>query len=72
VTEQELDLIQFVAREVAETGAGAPQVVRRQLIDAGVSRSGAHQRASIALRDDEQIEVSDQTQMSRRGETSED
>ena len=41
VAEQELDLIQFATREVAETGAGAPQVVRRQLVDAGASRSGA-------------------------------
>jgi len=39
VTEQELDLIQFAAREVAETGARTPQVVRRQLVDAGASCS---------------------------------
>jgi hypothetical protein len=35
VAEQELDLIQFAACEMAETGAGAPQVVRSQLIDRG-------------------------------------
>jgi hypothetical protein len=31
VAEQELDLIQFTAREVAEAGARAPQIVRGQL-----------------------------------------
>jgi hypothetical protein len=40
VTEQELDLIQFAAREVAQSGARAPQVVRGQLVDPGVSRGG--------------------------------
>jgi hypothetical protein len=29
VTEQELDLIQFTACEMTETGAHAPQIVRR-------------------------------------------
>src|SRR2546428_303299 len=33
VAEQKLDLTQFAARKVAETGAGAPQVVRGQLVD---------------------------------------
>jgi hypothetical protein len=42
VTEQELDLVQFAACELAETGTRASQVVRRQLVDAGTSRSGAH------------------------------
>jgi hypothetical protein len=32
VAEQELDLIQFTAGEMAETGAGAPQVVWSQLV----------------------------------------
>jgi hypothetical protein len=41
VAEQKLDLIQFTAREVAETGTGAPQVVRGQLVDPGASRRGA-------------------------------
>jgi len=41
VAEQELDLIQFAAREVAETGAGAPQVVRGELVDPGARRRGA-------------------------------
>ena len=41
MAEQKLDLIQFAAREVAETGAGAPQVVRGQLLDPGASRRGA-------------------------------
>ncbi len=35
VAEQELDLIQFAACEVAKTGARAPEVVRGQLVDAG-------------------------------------
>jgi hypothetical protein len=35
VAEQELDLIQFAAREMTETGARAPQVVRSGLLDAG-------------------------------------
>ena len=38
VAEQELDLIQFTTGEMAETGAGAPQVVRSQLVDRGTSR----------------------------------
>jgi hypothetical protein len=41
VSEQELDLIQFAAGEMAETGAGAPQVVRGQLVDPGASRCRA-------------------------------
>jgi hypothetical protein len=42
VAEQELDLLQFAAGEMTETGARASQVVGRQLVDAGASRSGAH------------------------------
>src|SRR5918994_1133052 len=38
MSEEELDLIQFAARQVAQTGAGASQVVRRQFGDA--SRGG--------------------------------
>jgi hypothetical protein len=41
VAKQKLDLIQFAAREVAETGAGASQVVRGQLVNPGASRRGA-------------------------------
>ena len=41
MAEQELDLIQFATREVAEAGAGAPQVVRGQLVDAGACSRGA-------------------------------
>ena len=41
MAEQELDLVQFAAREVAQTGASAPQVVRGQLVDPGASRGGA-------------------------------
>ena len=35
---EELDLIQFAAGKMAEAGTGAPQVVRRQALDAGASR----------------------------------
>jgi hypothetical protein len=35
VSQEELDLIQFAAGEVAQTRAGPSQVVRRELIDAG-------------------------------------
>jgi hypothetical protein len=41
VAEQKLDLIRFAAGEVAETGAGAPQVVRGQLVDPCASRRRA-------------------------------
>lgn len=41
VAEQELNLIQFAAGKMAETGASAPQVVRSQLVDRGTSRCGA-------------------------------
>jgi len=41
VTEQKLDLIQFAAHEVAETGAGAPQIVWGQFVDARASRGSA-------------------------------
>jgi hypothetical protein len=33
VAEQELDLIKFAARLVAEAGAGSSQIVRRQLLN---------------------------------------
>jgi hypothetical protein len=39
--EQKLDLVQFAASQVAQTGAGAPQTVRGQLVDPGASRRGA-------------------------------
>ncbi len=41
VAEQKLDLIKLAAGKVAETGAGAPQVVRGQLVDPGASRCTA-------------------------------
>jgi transposase InsO family protein len=41
VAEQKLDLIQFAACEMTETGARASQVVRRQLVDASASRRRA-------------------------------
>jgi hypothetical protein len=41
VAEQELDLIQFTAGEMAETGAGAPRVVRSELVDRRATRCGA-------------------------------
>jgi hypothetical protein len=41
VSEQELDLIEFATREVAETGTGTAKVVRGKLLDAGASRRGA-------------------------------
>src|SRR5688572_8788409 len=37
VAEQELDLVQFAARQVAQTRAGSSQIVRRQFVDAGAS-----------------------------------
>lgn len=42
VPEQELDLVQFATGQVAQTGARAPKVVRRQLLDVGALRGGAH------------------------------
>src|SRR5439155_7989416 len=39
--EQELDLIQFAPGKMAETGAGTPQVVWGQLVDAGATRGRA-------------------------------
>jgi hypothetical protein len=47
VGEQKLDLIQFAAREAAEAGASAPQVVWGQLVDAGASRRRAHDSATL-------------------------
>ena len=45
VAEQELDLIQFAARQVAQTGASAPQVVRGELVipaRAAAARTTSH------------------------------
>ena len=41
VAEQELDLIQFTAGEMAETGAGAPQVVRSERPEPAATTSSA-------------------------------
>jgi hypothetical protein len=41
VAEQELDLIQFTAGEMTKTSAGAPQVVRSELVDRRTSRCSA-------------------------------
>ena len=35
VAEQEVDLVQFAARQVAQTRTGSSQIVRRQLVDGG-------------------------------------
>jgi hypothetical protein len=37
VAEQELDLVEFAAREVAQTRTGSSEIVRRQFVDAGAS-----------------------------------
>ena len=42
VAEQELDLVEFAAREVAQTRTGSSKIVRRQLVDAGASRRRAN------------------------------
>ena len=39
--QQKLDLVQFATREMTQSGACPPQVVRRQLVDAGVGRRRA-------------------------------
>ena len=46
---KKLDLIQFAAREVAETAAGAPQVVRGQPVNPGASRGEADRPATNVL-----------------------
>lgn len=40
MSEQELDRVQFATHQVAKTGTGASQVVRRQLVDTRASRRG--------------------------------
>src|SRR5688500_3045600 len=42
VPEQELNLVQFATREMAQTGTSASEVVGCQLVDAGPSGGGAH------------------------------
>src|SRR5688500_7436467 len=42
VPEQELNLVQFATREMAETGTRASEVVGCELVDAGPSGGGAH------------------------------
>src|ERR1022692_974729 len=42
VAEQELYLLQFPARQVAQTRAGTPQIVRGKILDAGALRSSFH------------------------------
>jgi len=42
MAQQELDLVQCSAGEVAQTSTGAPKIVRRQLVDAGSSRRRAN------------------------------
>jgi hypothetical protein len=41
MAEQKLDLVQFAACQVAQTGTDAPKIVRGQLVDAGASRRRA-------------------------------
>ena len=48
VAEQELNLIQFAARKMAKTGAGAPQVVRSQPVDRGTSRCSVSEGQLVA------------------------
>ena len=40
VAEKKLDLVQLSASQVAQTGAGSPQIVRCELVNAGASRRG--------------------------------
>jgi hypothetical protein len=42
VSEQELDLLQFAAGQVAQTRTGTPQIMRREVLDAGTLGSGLH------------------------------
>ena len=40
--QQELDLLKLAPRYVAKTGAGAPHIMRGEILDASTPRSGLH------------------------------
>jgi hypothetical protein len=42
MSQQELNLVEFATSEVAQPGAGAPEIVRGQLLDAGVPGRRLH------------------------------
>lgn len=42
MSQQELNLVEFATSEVAQPGAGAPEIVRRELLDAGAPGRGLH------------------------------